>query len=458
MKRIEMPVKLHQQFVGTVQEVRYSGQGVIDLNGYEIRLPNAFEGEKVRYEITQVNRYFSRGHVLERLEASADRIESDHGYLLEVGIAPYINMKYAAQLALKNKQIKRLYATAGIDVAVAPTVGMAEPSHYRNKTVVPLQYIEGQLLTGFIRRRTRGEIVPLNDYYVNDPIIDQTIGQVREALAKHQVNVYMDDDDQGEFRYIMVRRGYYSGEIMVVLVTETPEFTDEENVVAEIVKAVPGLKSVVLNYNPRKLHAQLSGSNRTLWGQDSIRDSLLGVEFNIGPNSFYQVNPQTTEVLYELAAQKAELKDTDLVIDAYSGIGTIGLTVANRVKQVLGVEIVERAVIDAQANKELNQIENAEFEVGDAPAKMREWAQAGMKPDVIFVDPPRKGLTEELMDAVITMNPSRFVYVSCNPESAARDAHYLIEHGFHIKGDILPIDQFPQTSHVESIAVFEPNN
>ncbi|GAK30955.1 23S rRNA (uracil-C(5))-methyltransferase [Weissella oryzae SG25] len=457
MKKVMIPVKLHQQYVGTVEEVRYSGQGVINLNDYEVLVPNAFEGEEIRYEITQVNRYFSRATLIEVIKASKNRIDSDHAYLLEVGIAPYINMSYAGQLALKRQQIKRLYAKEQIEVEVAPTIGMDEPHHYRNKTIVPLQYIEGHLLTGFIRRRTRGEIVPLNDYYVNDPEIDRTIGLVREVLDKHHISVYMDDEHKGEFRYIMVRRGYYSGEIMVVLVTQSPSFTNEAGVVADIVKNVPGLKSLILNHNPRKLHAQLSGDNRTLWGKNSISDTLLGIEFNIGPNSFYQVNPQTTEVLYELAAQKAELKPSDTVIDAYSGIGTIGLTVASKVKAVLGVEIVERAVADAQENKAQNHITNANFEVGDAPAKMQEWAKAGMPADVIFVDPPRKGLTIELMDAVIMMRPSRFVYVSCNPESAARDARYLLDHGYHLKGDILPVDQFPQTAHVESIAVFEPN-
>jgi 23S rRNA (uracil1939-C5)-methyltransferase len=202
----------------------------------------------------------------------------------------------------------------------------------------------------------------------------------------------------------------------------------------------------------------MSGNNRTLWGEDVIHDTLLGIEFEIGPNSFYQVNPQTTEVLYALAAKKAELKLTDTVIDAYSGIGTIGLTVANQVKQVLGVEVIERAVIDAQKNVANNHVENASFITADAPEQMRKWQQSGIKADVIFVDPPRRGLTNELLVAVTEIRPKRFVYVSCNPETMARDAKYLIEKGFHIKGDVQPLDQFPQTAHVEVVTVFEPDN
>jgi 23S rRNA (uracil1939-C5)-methyltransferase len=456
MAGVTIPVKLHDWYEGEVIEVRYTGLGVIVVDGYEILLPNAFTGEIIRFEVTQINRAFGRGEVRDIIKPSSDRVTSDHEYLLEAGIAPYINLDYQAQLALKQEQVKKLYADQGIDVEVAPTIGMENPTHYRNKTVVPLQYQDGKLTTGFIKRRTRGEMVPLEDYFVNDPEIDRIIGLVRDVLDKHQVSVYSDETKQGDFRYIMVRRGYFSGEVMVVLVTETTEFADEAAIVADIAAAVPHVKSIVLNHNPRDLHMQLSGDNRTLWGADAIKDSLLGVEFNIGPNSFYQVNPQTTEILYDLAAKKGELSETDTVIDAYSGIGTIGLTVANRVKEVLGVEVIDRAVEDAQENMRHNHVENASFVVGDAPQTMHDWAAGGVNPDVIFVDPPRKGLTEELMDAVAEMNPDRFVYVSCNPETMARDARYLLDHGFRIKGDVQPIDQFPQTAHVESIAVFEP--
>ena len=185
---------------------------------------------------------------------------------------------------------------------------------------------------------------------------------------------------------------------------------------------------------------------------------MLGIEFEIGPNSFYQVNPQTTESTIALAAKKAELKPTDTVIDAYSGIGTIGLTVASQVKQVLGVEVIERAVIDAQKNVANNQVKNATFITADAPEQMHRWQQEGLHANVIFVDPPRRGLTDELLDAVTEMRPDRFVYVSCNPATMARDARYLIDQGFHIKGDVQPLDQFPQTAHVEVVTVFEPNN
>ncbi|TPF02061.1 23S rRNA (uracil(1939)-C(5))-methyltransferase RlmD [Weissella paramesenteroides] len=458
MSHTIMPVRLGQKLTGQVIDVLYNGFGVVMLNDYPIHMANAFPDETVTFEITQVNRKFARAEVIDVVDPSPDRLEAGKDYLLDVGIAPYINLRYEAQLKLKQFQVEKFYAVAGIDANIAPTIGMENPTHYRNKTVVPIKRDGDKLVTGFIKRRTPGEILPLSDYYVNDPVIDQTIGTVRDILNAHHISVFSDETQQGEMRYIMVRRGYYSHELMVVLVAQTATIKDEMAIANEIAAVVPGIRSVVLNHNPRALHLLMSGDNRTLWGADAIHDTLLGIEFEIGPNSFYQVNPQTTEVLYALAARKAELKPTDTVIDAYSGIGTIGLTVASQVKQVLGVEVIERAVIDAQKNVMNNQVKNATFITADAPAQMHRWQQEGLHANVIFVDPPRRGLTNELLDAVTEMRPDRFVYVSCNPATMARDAKYLIEQGYHIKGDVQPLDQFPQTAHVEVVTVFEPNN
>ena len=458
MSNTIIPVKLGEQREGVVIDVLYTGLAVIMVDDYPIHLENAFDGEKILFEVTQVNRKFGRAKVVEILEASPDRVASGKDYLLEAGIAPYVNLAYDAQLRLKQQQVQKLYKEYGIDVDVAPTIGMDNPTHYRNKTVVPVKYVDGKLTTGFIKKRTPGDIVPLDDYFVNDEKIDQIIGIVRDILDAHKVSVFDDDTQEGEMRYIMVRRGYYSHEVMVVLVTQTATLTDEDAIAADIAEAVDGIKSIILNHNPRSLHVLTSGDNRTLWGADAIHDKLLDIDFEIGPNSFYQVNPQTTEVLYDMAATKGELKESDTVIDAYSGIGTIGLTVADRVDKVLGVEVIERAVIDAQKNVANNNVKNAEFVTADAPEQMQKWKDGGLKPDVIFVDPPRRGLTEDLLDAVADMNPDRFVYVSCNPETMARDAKYLIDKGFRIKGDIQPLDQFPQTAHVEAVAVFEPIN
>lgn len=454
--KVNIPVKLGEVVTVTIEEVAYHGQAIGTYKGYPIHMDNAFEHETVRCEITQVNRKFARAKLVEIVEASADRIDMNRPDLMETGIAPYLNLAYPAQLKLKQKQVARIFENESIQTNVAPTIGMDNPSHYRNKTVVPMAYENGHLVTGFIKRQTANTVVPLDDYFVNDPVIDRVIGQVRDVLDAHQVTLFSDETGLGEMRYIMVRRGYYSGEVMVVLVTQTAELKDEAAIAEEIAAVVPGIKSVMLNYNPRSLHLMMSGDNRLLWGADAIHDTLLGIEFVIGPNSFYQVNPQTTEVLYAMAAKKGELTEQDTVIDAYSGIGTIGLTVANQVKQVLGVEVIARAVEDAQRNVERNQIENASFVTADAPEQMQKWQAEGLEPNVIFVDPPRPGLTPELLDAVINMQPERFVYISCNPKTMARDIRYLLDRGFELSGDVQPLDQFPQTAHVETVAVLVP--
>jgi len=454
--KVNIPVKMGEHHTGVVQEVQYNGQAIVMVDDYPIHMDNAYPNEEVTFEITQVNRKFARAVLVNVETPSRDRIDSGRDDLLATGIAPYINLAYPAQLKLKQEQVAHIFERANVPVNVAPTIGMEDPTHYRNKTVVPMQYQDGKLTTGFIKRGTPDTIVPLEDYFVNDPMIDKTIGLVRDVLNKHKVSIYSDLTETGEMRYIMVRRGYYTHETMVVLVTQTETLQDEAEIAEEIAAVVPGIRSIVLNHNPRSLHLMTSGDNRTLWGEDSIHDQLLGIDFEIGPNSFYQVNPQTTEVLYALAAEKAELTENDTVIDAYSGIGTIGLSVANQVKEVIGVEWVARAVEDAEKNVANNNIKNARFVTGDAPAQMKTWQTEGIRPEVVFVDPTRPGLTPELMDAVVAMRPTRFVYISCNPETMARDARYMLDQGFVLQGDVQPLDQFPQTAHVETVAVFVP--
>ncbi|MDR3240957.1 MAG: 23S rRNA (uracil(1939)-C(5))-methyltransferase RlmD [Lactobacillaceae bacterium] len=459
MPRNILPAKLNEIREGIVSDVLHNGMGIIKVNAdYPVKLVDAFLGEKIKYQLTQVDRLSAYGQVLEVLEPSPERVDAGKDYLLEAGVAPYVNLSYAGQLALKQWQVEKSFADYQLNVEVAPTIGTDQPDHYRNKTVVPMKYQDGKLTTGFFDRRDKVTIVPMEDYYLNDREIDQAIGIVRDILDQFKITVYDDGTHEGAMRYIMVRRGYYSKEVMVVLVSHLAELPHEDEIADEISQKVPGVKSVILNHNPRQTNQQLTGDNRTLWGASEIHDTLLNRDFVIGPNSFYQVNPRTTEVLYQLAAQVAELKPTDTVIDAYSGIGTIGLTIADQVAEVCGVEVVERAVADAQINIANNQITNADYIAADAPEQMQKWKDAGLKPDVIFVDPPRRGLTEELMDAVVYMQPERFVYISCNPVTMARDSKYLVDHGYQIQGSVKPLDQFPQTAHIEAVAVFVPQD
>lgn len=458
MSRTILPVKLHEIIVATVDDIRLDGMGIVYVTSkYPLYIADAIPGEMLKIEVIQVDKFSGYAKIIERLTVSDQRQDSQRQYLIEAGTAPLVNLKYEEQLELKRQQVKRLFEAQNIEVVVDSTIGMANPTYYRNKTIVPVKWQNGHLTSGFYRRGTH-ELVPMTDYFVNDANIDQAIITVREVLENYQISAYDPDTQVGAIRYIMIRRGYYSHELMVVLVANDAQINHESAITQELRQNLPELKSLIFNYSPKKDYVLLSPNNRTLWGETAIKDTLLGYTFLIGPNSFYQVNPQTTEVLYDLAARKADLKTTDIVIDAYSGIGTIGITVAKQVRKVLGVEVVPGAVADAQLNMRMNHVDNAEYILADAPQQFKLWQEANLQPDVVFVDPPRRGLTNALIKATTDMAPDRIVYVSCNPVTLVRDAAELVQQGYHIDGPVLPVDQFPQTSHVESITVFKKNS
>ncbi len=411
MSRTILPVKLHEIIVATVDDIRLDGMGIVYVTSkYPLYIADAIPGEMLKIEVIQVDKFSGYAKIIERLTVSDQRQDSQRQYLIEAGTAPLVNLKYEAQLELKRQQVKRLFEAQNIEVVVDSTIGMANPTYYRNKTIVPVKWQNGHLTSGFYRRGTH-ELVPMTDYFVNDANIDQAIITVREVLENYQISAYDPDTQVGAIRYIMIRRGYYSHELMVVLVANDAQINHESAITQELRQNLPELKSLIFNYSPKKDYVLLSPNNRTLWGETAIKDTLLGYTFLIGPNSFYQVNPQTTEVLYDLAARKADLKTTDIVIDAYSGIGTIGITVAKQVRKVLGVEVVPGAVADAQLNMRMNHVDNAEYILADAPQQFKLWQEANLQPDVVFVDPPRRGLTNALIKATTDMAPDRIVYV-----------------------------------------------
>ncbi|TVV26343.1 23S rRNA (uracil(1939)-C(5))-methyltransferase RlmD [Weissella cibaria] len=447
------PVVKNQEFDATVIDLTYEGNGVVKVDDFPIFVANAVPGEEIRVGITKVAGTYAFGRVIKTLKESADRNKEVDVATLTTGIAPLAHLNYDAQLRFKQNQIQELFKKQHVDVEVSETLGMENPTGYRNKAQIPTRELRGELTTGFFRRGSHN-LMPIENFYIQDPEIDKAIVVIRDILRKYHIPAYNEFEHTGVIRNIMVRRGYYSHEMMVVLVTRSKKVPGAEMIVADIREALPEVKSIIQNVNQEKTNVILGEKNNTLWGKDVITDTLFGKKFVIGPNSFYQVNPQTTETLYQLAADKAGLTGDEEVIDAYSGIGTISLTIADRVKSVLGVEVVPGAVDDAKRNADINGVNNAKFELGKAEEKMVEWHEAGMRPDVIFVDPPRKGLTPELIDAATGMEPEKFVYISCNPATLARDTVQILENGYHIQGPVQPIDQFPQTTHIESVTVF----
>ncbi|AQN79631.1 23S rRNA (uracil-5-)-methyltransferase RumA [Leuconostoc garlicum] len=448
------PVTKNQEVEGEVVDITYQGMGVVKIDNFPIFVVDAIPGEIVRLGITKVQKNFAFGRVIKRLQESPNRVQNANQIAITTGIAPLANLKYEAQLEFKQRQVEQLFKKVNIDVDVSPTIGMADPTKYRNKAQVPVQEINGRLETGFYRRGSHN-LVPVEDFYIQDPKVDEAVTVTRDILRDLGLSAYDETTKKGVVRHIMVRRGYYSHELMVVIVTNTKRLPQADEIATRLQAKLPELKSFIHNINHDDTNVIMGQWNETIWGADDIHDQLMGKDFVIGPNSFYQVNPQTTATLYTLAAEKAGLKKTDIAVDAYSGIGTITLSIADKVKHVYGVEVVENAVADAEQNARNNQIDNVTFVTADAPEQMVAWAADGLKPNVVFVDPPRKGLTVELISAVAAMAPETFVYISCNPATLARDAVQILAEGFEIDGPVQPLDQFPQTTHVETITVFK---
>lgn len=453
--KVQVPVHKNNDYEGTVVDLTYQGNGVVKVDDFPIFVPNALPGEKVLVKVTKVTRNFAWGKVMEWRTKSADRADVADKKLLQAGIAPLAHLKYDAQLKFKQRQIQELLAKAHLDdVKVLPTLGMDDPYHYRNKAQVPVKMVHGKVETGFYRRGSH-KLVPTEDFVIQDPKLDQAIVIVRDFLRKFRIEPYDEQTGRGVVRTIMVRRGYYSHEMMVVLVTNSRHLPSKDDLVKEIVADIPELKSLVQNVNSKRTNRLLGNEDHVLWGKPAIHDTLLGIEFTISPRSFYQVNPQQTEKLYSTAIKAAELDGSQTVIDAYCGIGTISLAVAKHAKKVYGVEVVAEAVNDAKHNAKVNVIHNAHFVTAKAEDQMAKWQEQGLKPDVLVVDPPRKGLDEQLIESASQMAPQKVVYVSCNPATLVRDIQRWMDRGYHVAKPIQPVDMFPQTTHVESVTVLE---
>lgn len=446
------PVSKNERLDVTITDLTYQGLGVAKVEDFPLFIENTLPGEEVTIQVTKVQSHYGFARAVAWTQESPDRVKDVDKTYRQTGIAPLQHLAYPAQLKFKQHQIAELFSKSHQDVEVAPTMGMDNPTQYRNKAQVPVRMIKGQLETGFYRQHSH-ELIPLTDFYIQDPAIDAAIIKVRDLLRQFEIPAYNEVNDKGVIRNIMVRRGYYSHEMMIVLISRTQKIPSQAQLVDQIHQALPEVTSIVLNVNAKKTNVIMGNVTRVLYGKPTIEDTLMGLTFAISARSFYQVNPQQTEKLYQMAIDKAGLTGAETVIDAYCGIGTISLALAKHAKQVYGVEIVPEAIEDAKVNAQKNHLSNVTFAVNKAEDQMAEWQAAGIKPDVIVVDPPRKGLAESLIDSAAKMAPKKVVYVSCNPATLVRDVARFTELGYHVDGPVQPVDQFPQTPHVESVTV-----
>lgn len=452
-ENIMTTVEKNKTYTVSIDDLSHEGLGVAHIDGYPLFIENALPDEEMTVKAVKVGKKFGYGKVIERFTANPERQDVKDLDLLRSGIAPLSHMTYDYQLRFKQQQVEKVLKTIAKlpDLSVAQTLGMENPFEYRNKAQIPVQKVDNQLMTGFYRKNSHN-LLPIEDYLIQDPKIDQAILAVRDILRRFNVKAYNERENTGFIRHIIIRRGHYSHEMMVILVTRTERFFKGMEIAETIKKELPEVVSVIQNVNPEKTNVIMGREEKVLFGKSTINDTLLGKTYRISPQSFYQVNTQQTEVLYQTAIDFAELSSEDIVVDAYCGIGTIGLSLAEKVKHVYGVEVVPQAVEDAKANAKMNGIENANYEIGKAEKIMSRWAREGIEPSVIFVDPPRKGLDEKFIEASVAVNPEKIVYISCNPATLARDLRRYEDLGYHAV-KVQPVDIFPQTYHVESVTL-----
>ncbi len=361
------------------------------------------------------------------------------------------NLSYPEQLRFKQNKVEKLLKKF---CKVEPIIGMDNPYHYRNKVQAAFWTDrKGKIISGVYQSGTH-HIVGIDSCQTEDVIADKIIVAVRKLLPSFKLTTYNEDTRKGFLRHILVKRGFATNQIMLVLVTGTPVFPSKNNFVKAILKQFPEITTIVHNINPYNTNLVLGDVQKVLYGKGYIEDILCGCKFRISPKSFYQINPVQTEVLYNKAMEYADLKGKETVLDTYCGIGTIGIVAAKRgAGQVVGVELNPDAVRDAIVNAKANNLSNIRFFKGDAGEFMYEVADEDEKPDVVFMDPPRAGSDTKFLDSLIKMSPKTVVYVSCNPETLARDIDYLSKNSDYKVQKIQPVDMFPHTAHIETVVL-----
>ena len=437
----------------TIMDLTHEGQGVTRVDGLVFFVDNALPGEEIAMRVLKLKKNIGFGKVEVYHTLSPNRNQDLDLTYLRTGIADLGHLTYSAQLEFKRQQVvSSLRKIAGIsNLVVDETIGMTEPTRYRNKAAVPVRRVNGQLETGFFRKNSH-DLVPIEDFYIQHPEIDALIAFTRDQLRKLDLKAYNEVEQSGLIRNLVVRRGHYSGQLMLILVTTRPKLFRIDVLIQRLIEAFPSLVSIIQNINDQNTNTIFGKEFRLLYGSDTIVDSMLGNEFAISAPSFYQVNTEMAERLYQVAMDFADVCSEDVVIDAYSGIGTIGLSFAKKVKHVYGVELISEAVIDSLGNAARNQITNVTYVCDSAENAMKKWLEEGICPTIILVDPPRKGLTESFIKESVETGANKLVYISCNVATMARDIKLYKELGYELKR-IQPVDLFPQTHHVECVAL-----
>ncbi len=439
-----------------INDITSEGSGVCRIDGMAVFVPDTAAGDILDLRIVKVLKNYAYGIIENMIEPSAERVAPDCPHYKQCGGCVFRHINYAAECSVKNKIVTDAFRRiGGINTVPDEFIGGDTTGRYRNKAQYPLAVRDGKAVCGFYAERTH-RVIPIEDCPLQPKVFAEIVCTSLDFINAKKLPVYDESSHTGIMRHIYIRQGAHSGEIMVCYVVRK-EFSRQLRPLADILtKNYPHIKSVIMNVNPDKTNVILGRDSSILSGADHICDVMCGNTVQISAQSFYQVNTVQAEKLYRKALEYAAPKSSDIVADLYCGVGTIGLSMAAEVGKIVGVEIVPEAIVNAKLNAAKNNISNAEFHCGDAGEVFEKLRQNGCSPDIIVLDPPRKGCSEQTLSTVVSAAPQKVVMISCNPSTAARDAKRLGEHGYTTE-KICGVDLFPRTKHVECVVLMSRN-
>ncbi len=443
-----------KMYVVDIVDIGQGGVGIGKFDGFTVFVDGGLVKDKIKVKITKSKKNYAVGEIVEIIEPSPFRVERKCSKeLKDCGGCQIQELDYQEQLNIKTNEVKQVISRIGKldDVVVHPALGMEEPFRYRNKAQFPIQKVDGVPVIGFYKKKSH-DIIPTDECIIQHDVNDKIIKIIKTYIRAYKVSIYDEKTHTGVLRHLVTKVGFTTKEVMVVLVANGKKLPYLNELASVLKENIPGFKTLVVNVNREKTNVILGNENRVIYGDGKINDNIGDLVFEISPLSFFQVNPLQTEVLYNKALEYANLGENDTVFDIYCGIGTISLFLAQKAKKVYGIEIVEEAIKDAKRNAEINNLNNVEFYVGKAEEVVPKMYKQGKRANVVVVDPPRKGCDEKVLDTIVSMEPDRVVYVSCNPSTLARDLNYLDERGYKCL-EVQPVDMFPHSVHIENVAL-----
>lgn len=448
-----MPIQKNDEIQLDIESLSAEGSGVGHFNGMAVFAAGGVPGDRLLVHIIKAKKTYAVGKIVQILRPSEARTETDCPLFPQCGGCAYRGMQYETELHEKQRRVEDAFSRLAHINIPCETILHGDADRYRNKAQYPVMRENGMVKIGFYAPHSH-RVIDCADCRLQPAEFAEIVSVFRNFLTEFDISVYNAESGKGIVRHLYLRKGFYSGEIMVCVVVNGEKLPHSDTLVSRLCELPHKITSILLNTNTEKTNVILGAQCKTLWGTPDIGDTLCGVEVRLSPLSFYQVNHDMAEKLYRKAAEFAELKGDETVLDLYCGAGTIGLSFAHRVKQLYGAEIVPEAVENAKENALRNHIDNAEFFCGDAADAAKRFQNMGICPDTVFLDPPRKGCEEAVLKTVAEMRPKKIVYISCDPATLARDAARLRELGY-TPTRLAAADLFPRTVHVESVCLFQ---